>query len=136
MQIRYYVMKHFIIFGILILSIALVVNNDHVFASHHEQPEQSMSVSTDKSSYNFGDILTINGQGAESYSISIVILSPSSEEITEISTFKSGAGEFSTIWIIPSGIEKGMYTIRASDATQIAQTTFTLGTVEIKPQQE
>jgi len=63
-------------------------------------------------------------------------LSPSGEEITEISTFKTSAGEFSTIWIIPSGIEKGMYTIKASDSTQTAKTTFSLGKLEVKPQPE
>jgi len=117
----------------ILVSVSLV---DEAFAPYHKQPQQPMSVSTDKISYNFGDILTISGQGAESYSISIIILSPSGEEITEISTFKTGAGEFSTIWIIPSGIEKGMYTIEASDSTQTAQTTFTLGSVEVKPQPE
>lgn len=111
------------------------------FAPYHgkqqSEAQQPMSVSTEKPSYNFGDILWINGQGAESYRISIIILSPSGEEITEISTFKTTGGEFSTIWIIPrSGIEKGMYTIEARDSTQTAQTTFTLGKLEVKPQSE
>jgi len=126
---------YFLIFLLapILVSVSLV---DEAFAPYHKQPQQPMSVSTDKPSYNFGDILTINGQGAESYSISIIILSPSGEEITEISTFKTSAGEFSTIWIIPSGIEKGTYTIKAKDSTQTAQTTFTLGNVEVKPQPE
>ena len=115
----------------ILISVSLV---DEAFAPYHKQPQQPMSVSTDKISYNFGDFLTINGQGAESYSISIIILSPSGEEITELSTFKTSAGEFSTIWIIPSGIEKGMYTIEARDSTQTAQTTFSLGKLEVKPQ--
>ncbi|KAG2474619.1 MAG: hypothetical protein NPMRTHETA2_70004 [Nitrosopumilales archaeon] len=117
----------------ILISVSLV---DEAFAPYHKQPQQPMSVSTDKISYNFGDFLTINGQGAESYSISIIILSPSGEEITELSTFKTSAGEFSTIWIIPSGIEKGMYTIEARDSTQTAQTTFSLGKLEVKPQPE
>ena len=117
----------------ILISVSLV---DEAFAPYHKQPQQPMSVSTDKISYNFGDFLTINGQGAESYSISIIILSPSGEEITELSTFKTSAGEFSTIWIIPSGIEKGMYTIKARDSTQTAQTTFSLGKLEVKPQPE
>jgi len=126
---------YFLIFLLvpILVSVSLV---DEAFASYHRQPQQPMSVSTDKPSYNFGDILTINGQGAESYSISIIIFSPSGEEITEISTFKTGAGVFSTIWIIPSGIEKGMYTIEVRDSTQTAQATFTLGKLEVKPQPE
>jgi len=117
---------------VIIASILVVVTigfslMPSAFAPYHQQPQKPMSVSTDKSSYNFGDILTINGQGAESYSISIQIISPSGKEITEISTFKTGAGEFSTIWIIPNGLEHGTYTIKASDASQTAQTTITIG---------
>jgi hypothetical protein len=96
--------------------------------AQYNQPQSTMSVSTDKLSYNYRDIVRINGQGAESYSISIRIMSPSGAEITKLSTFKTGAGEFSIIWKIPSGIEKGTYIIKASDATQTAQTSFTLGT--------
>ena len=132
MGFRKYYFLVFLLAPILV-SVSLV---DEAFAPYHKQPQQPMSVSTDKLSYNFGDFLTINGQGAESYSISIIILSPSGEEITEISTFKTSAGEFSTIWIIPSGIEKGMYTIEARDSTQTAQTTFSLGKLEVKPQPE
>ena len=132
MGFRKYYFLIFLLVPILV-SVSLV---DEAFAPYHKQPQQPMSVSTDKISYNFGDFLTINGQGAESYSISIIILSPSGEEITELSTFKTSAGEFSTIWIIPSGIEKGMYTIEARDSTQTAQTTFSLGKLEVKPQPE
>jgi len=123
MGFRKYYFLIFLLVPILV-SVSLV---DEAFASYHKQPQQPMSVSTDKISYNFGDILTINGQGAQSYSISVIIFSPSGEEITEISTFKTSAGEFSTIWIIPSGIEKGTYTIEVRDSTQTAQTTFTIG---------
>ena len=96
--------------------------------AQYNQPQSTMSVSTDKLSYNYRDIVRINGQGAESYSISIRIMSPSGAEITKLSTFKTGAGEFLIMWKIPSGIEKGTYIIKASDATQTAQTSFTLGT--------
>ena len=125
MGFRKYYFLIFLLVPILV-SVSLV---DEAFAPYHQQPQQPMSVSTDKSSYDFGDILTINGQGAESYSISIIILSPSGKEITEISTFKTSAGDFSTIWIIPNGLEHGTYTITASDASQTAQTTITIGTI-------
>jgi len=39
-------------------------------------------------------------------------------------------------YINSSPYEKGMYTIEASDSTQTAQTTFTLGKLEVKPQPE
>ncbi len=99
-----------------------------VFAPYHHQTQEPMSVSTDKSSYNYGELVTISGQGAQSYSISIQINSPTGEEVTKVNTFKSGAGEFSTTWIVPNGIELGTYTITASDTTQTAQTTITIET--------
>ncbi len=124
---------------VIIASILLVVTigfslMPSTFAPYHQQPQKPMSVSTDKSSYNFGDILRINGQGAESYIISIQIILPSGKEITEISSFKTGAGEFSTIWFVPNGLEHGTYTIKASDASQTAQTTITIGTLNQPPQ--
>jgi hypothetical protein len=100
-----------------------------VFGPYHQQTQEPMSVSTNKSSYNYGDMVTIRGQGAQSYSISIQIISPAGEEITKVSTFKSGAGDFFTIWTIPDGLEHGTYTITASDKSQTAQTTITIGTV-------
>jgi len=100
-----------------------------VFAPYHQQPQEPMSVSTNKASYNYGEMVTIGGQGAQSYSISIQITSSSGEEITKVSTFKTSAGEFSTLWIVPTGLEHGTYTITASDSSQTAQTTITIGTI-------
>jgi len=114
----------FLVLPLVVIGLSII---PPAFAQYN-QPQSTMSVSTDKLSYNYRDIVRINGQGAESYSISIRIMSPSGDEITKLSTFKTSAGEFSTLWIIPSGIEKGTYIIKASDATQTAQTSFTLGT--------
>ena len=100
-----------------------------VFAQYSQQPQEPMSVSTNKASYNYGEIVTIRGQGAQSYSISIQITSSVGEEITEISTFKTSAGDFSTAWIVPTGLEHGIYTITASDASQTTQITITIGTI-------
>ena len=100
-----------------------------VFAPYHQQTQEPMSVSTDKSSYNYGEIVTIRGQGAQSYSISIQITSSSGEVITKFSTLKTSAGEFSAILIVPKGLEHGTYTITASDASQTTQTTITIGTI-------
>ena len=120
-------MSRFVLFLVLPLVVIGLSIIPPAFAQYN-QPQSTMSVSTDKLSYNYRDIVRINGQGAESYSISIRIMSPSGAEITKLSTFKTGAGEFSIMWKIPSGIEKGTYIIKASDATQTAQTSFTLGT--------
>jgi len=100
-----------------------------VLGQYSQQPQEPMSVSTNMASYNYGEIVTIRGQGAQSYSISIQITSPAGEEITEISTFKTSAGHFSTAWIVPTGLEHGIYTITASDSSQTTQTTITIGTI-------
>ena len=100
-----------------------------VFAPYHQQTQEPMSVSTNKSSYNNGEVVTIRGQGAQSYSISIQITSSSGKEVAKVSAFKTGAGDFSTPWIVPNGLEHGTYTITASDSSQTAQTTITIGTI-------
>jgi len=110
-------------FFLIVISLTFIPNS---FATYHDNPP--MVVSTAKSSYNSGDIVTISGSGAQSYVISIQILAPSGDSIAKFQTFKSGAGEFSTVWIVPGGAEYGTYTIKASDATETAQTTFNLGT--------
>jgi len=115
------------IFIVIFISVSLIP----VFAPYHKQTQEPMSVSTNKSSYNYGDMVTIRGQGAQSYSISIQIISPAGDEITKVSTFKTGAGDFSTIWIIPDGLEHGTYTITASDASQTAQTTITVNPPQV-----
>ncbi len=110
-------------FFLIVISLTFIPNS---FATYHDNPP--MLVSTAKSSYNSGDIVTINGSGAQSYVISIQILAPSGDSIAKLQTFKTGAGEFSTVWIVPGGAVYGTYTIKASDATETAQTTFNLGT--------
>ena len=94
------------------------------FAPFHKV--QPLSFSIDKTLYNSGDTITINGTGAGSYSITIKIESPAHQQITELSTYIPTNGQFSIKWIIPSGLEAGTYAITASDATQTAQTTFVL----------
>ena len=110
-------------FFLIVISLSFIPNS---FATYHDNPP--MLVSTAKSSYNSGDIVTINGSGAQSYVISIQILAPSGDSIAKLQPFQTGAGEFSTVWIVPGGAVYGIYTIKASDATQTVQTTFNLGT--------
>ena len=104
------------------------------FAPYHKN--QPFSVAIDKTSYNSGDTIMISGMGAGSVSISIQIISPSGQEITELSTSITGREQFSTNWIIPSGMEGGTYTIIASGATQTAQRTFVLETESLSQKAE
>ncbi len=104
------------------------------FAPYHKN--QPFSVAIDKTSYNSGDTIMISGMGAGSVSISIQIISPSGQEITKLSTSITGVEQFSTNWIIPSGMEGGTYTIIASGATQTAQITFVLETESLSQKAE
>jgi len=102
------------------------------FASYHED-KISMSISTDNQSYTPGDLVKVDGVGAQSYSIIIRIISSDGEEIQKLSTFKTGAGDFATVWLIPGDLKYGIYTITASDASQTTHTTITIGTVTSPP---
>ena len=88
-------------------------------------------LSTDKASYKHGDFVTIKGSGAHSYTIFTTIISPQGEEIADLKFIAASNGDFSTVWIIPNGIEQGTYTIHVEDVIKKAQTTFQLGTINI-----
>jgi len=89
-------MKYFIIVLFLIGFFGLA------FAYPGEEVE--ISVSTDKKSYKPGEILTIKGTGAHSYSIWAKIISPEGDEIIELKFLAPISGEFYTAWIIPKTI--------------------------------
>ena len=91
--------------------------------------EVEIIVSVDKSSYKVGDLLTIKGTGAHSYSIFVDIISPSGEQIADLKFIAASNGDFSTVWIIPHGLDDGTYTIDLRDVKKQAQTTFNIGNV-------
>ena len=74
-----------------------------------------------------GDIITIKGYGAAvSQQVFLTIFSEDDEEITQLSIFSTGQGDFSTIWLVDSQIAPGTYTIKAKDALDEAETTIVL----------
>ncbi len=74
-----------------------------------------------------GDIITIKGYGAAiSQQVIITIFSDTDEQITELSIFSTGEGDFSTIWLADKQIAPGVYTIKAKDALNETEITFTL----------
>ena len=93
--------------------------------------EVEIQVATDKPSYKHGDILTIKGSGAHSYTVFIEIIDPNGKVITNLMFIAGNNGDFSTAWIIPNGIELGTYTIQVEDIIKKAQTTFQLGIVNM-----
>ena len=79
-----------------------------------------------------GKMIYINGNGAtKSQKITITILSESNEEIQVLSIFSTNSGEFSTIWLVESGIDDSIYTIKATEPNGQGETTFTLSGTEI-----
>ena len=86
--------------------------------------EVDISVTTDKKSYKPGEILTIYGEGAHSYSIWAKIISPQGEEIIELKFLAPISGEFSTAWIIPKNLAPGIYSVVARDIIQESEANF------------
>ncbi len=114
---------------ILFFAIFLLISMIFFSSSFHDTfaypgEEVQISVTTDKTSYKPGEILTIKGTGAHSYSIWAKIISPQGDEITELKFLAPKSGEFSTAWIIPRSITQGIYTIEARDVIQKTTTTF------------
>ena len=109
-------MKYFIIVLFLIGFFGLA------FAYPGEEVE--ISVSTDKKSYKPGEILTIKGTGAHSYSIWAKIISPEGDEIIELKFLAPISGEFYTAWIIPKTIAPGLYSVVARDIVQEDEANF------------
>jgi len=114
---------------ILIFALFLLISMIFLSSSYHDTfaypgEEVQISVTTDKASYKPGEILTIRGTGAHSYSIWAKIISPQGEEITELKFLAPKSGEFFTAWIIPKSIAQGIYTIEARDVVQKTITNF------------
>ena len=112
-------------------SIIMIILNPQIIFGAYAPDEVEIHVTTDKLSYKHGDILTIKGSGAHSYTIFIEIIDPNGKVITNLMFIAGNNGDFSTAWIIPNGIERGTYTIQVEDIIKKAQTTFQLGIVNI-----
>jgi len=125
--IPFFILSSVLIFGVL-------SSADSAFG--YPDDDVDIVVSTNKPTYNFGDLLTIRGSGAHSYTVIAEIVAPDGETIQELKFIAKTDGDFSTAWIIPKGIEPGKYTIHVSDVIKKAQTTFMIGTVTLQPSQQ
>ena len=126
---------------ILFFAIFLLISMIFFSSSYHDTfaypgEEVQISVTTDKTSYKPGEILTIKGTGAHSYSIWAKIISPQGDEITELKFLAPKSGEFSTAWIIPKSIAQGIYTIEARDVVQKTTTNFEIQSSSTEPTQK
>ena len=76
---------------------------------------------------SIGQMVYIKGNGAvESQKIDITIFAEGNEEIVQLGIYSTNSGEFSTIWIVGSDLGDGTFTIKASDPSSEAETTFTM----------
>ncbi len=117
-------MKPKILFFTIFLQISVIFLYSYHDTFAYPAENVQISVTTDKESYKPGEILTIKGAGAHSYSIWAKIISPQGDELTELKFLAPKSGEFSTAWIIPRSITQGIYTIEARDVIQKTTTNF------------
>ncbi len=82
---------------------------------------------TDLATAHLGKSIKINGFGAAvSQNIVIEIISPEGEQIQELTVTSTGAGDFSTIWLVSKDTPPGTYTIKVRDAFDSVETTIDL----------
>ncbi len=117
-------MKPKILFFTIFLLISVIFLSSYHDTFAYPDEEVQISVTTDKATYKPGEILTIKGAGAHSYSIWAKIISPQGDELTELKFLAPGSGEFSTAWIIPKSIAQGIYTVEVRDIIQKTTTNF------------
>jgi len=66
------------------------------------------------------------GVTGASQTVTIEIIAEDGEIIEELSFTASAQGEINLPWLVPGNTEPGIYTIKASDAFDSAETTFEL----------
>ena len=120
-------MKPVIIIAIAFTLIFVMTSAERVFG--YADDEVEIIVSVDKSVYKVGDLLTIKGTGAHSYSIFVDIISPNGDQIADLMFIAAKNGDFSSVWIIPRGLDDGTYTIDVRDVKKQTQTTFNIQSV-------
>ena len=80
--------------------------------------ETTLSLNIEKTVYQNGDVVSINGTSPTTVSYVIITIKNSSQDtIEELETPLTANGDFSLPWIIPTDLPFGMYTIEISDNT-------------------
>ena len=91
-----------------------------------ESGEAGITVHLDKSAYKVENTVQISGNGAGKSHTLIITILKGQEKITELNIVSTGSGTYSTIWKIPTDFALGPYTIKVSDGSLNAETTFTV----------
>ena len=85
--------------------------------------EASLSLNIEKSVYQNGEVVSINGTSPTTVSYVIITIKNSSQDtIEELETPITGNGNFALPWIVPTDLPFGMYTILVSDGTNTDST--------------
>ncbi len=85
--------------------------------------EANLSLSIEKTVYQNGEVVSINGTSPTTVSYVIITIKNSSQDIIEeLETPITGNGNFSLPWIVPTDLPFGMYTILVSDGTSTDST--------------
>jgi len=91
--------------------------------------QPGFDLTTDKISYNTGDMITISGSGLDqTEEISVYIITSDGDEFTNLQIYSTNDGIFSTPWIIPSHMSDGTYFVIATTSTLYAEAAFEIGT--------
>jgi len=92
-----------------------------------EGNENKILVSTDKESYTRSDYLDISGSGARmGATVTIKILDFNEQVIQVLHINAKSNGEYTTMWVIPSAIEIGEYTVTVDDGATNSSAKFTI----------
>ena len=100
-------------------------NFDNAIINVIKQKDSGMTVEVGEGQEipGYGKTINIHVFGA-SQTVEIEIVAEDGEIIEELSFPASGDGEINQPWIVPKDTEPGTYTIKVSDATHSAETTF------------
>ena len=121
-------MHYKILFFTVVFALILAITSPEIVFGYADDDVEIL-VSVDKSSYKVGDLLNIKGTGAHSYTVFANIISPNGDQIVELMFIAAKSGDFSTVWIIPRGLDDGTYIIQIKDVKKQAQTTFDIGNI-------
>jgi len=121
-------MHYTIIFFTVVFGLILAITSPEIVFGYAGDDVEIL-VYVDKSSYKVGDLLNIKGTGAHSYTVFANIISPNGDLIVELMFIAAKSGDFSTVWIIPRGLDDGTYIIQIKDVKKQAQTTFDIGNI-------
>ena len=86
----------------------------------------SINVGTESTSYSAGDLVNITGDSTQTSTTITLTIANSSGTVETLNITSKSDGEFLTIWMIPSDIASGTYTMTASDGILTNSTSFTV----------